>query len=67
MLKSLYFKLNPENEKHQYIIDFFDKSQIPKVDLLYYMVRMYRIRDVFKNGTTNAVGCIDNTKNNKKG
>ena len=33
-LESLYFKLNPENEKHKYIIDTF-KDCGSKIDLLY--------------------------------
>ena len=33
-LQSLYFKLNPENEKHKYIIDTF-KDCDNKIDMLY--------------------------------
>lgn len=43
VMKSLYFKLNEENPKHQAIIRFFDKVKskgFNKVDVLYYMVRM---------------------------
>lgn len=43
VMKSLYFKLNEENPKHQAIIRFFDKVKsmgCNKVDVLYYMVRM---------------------------
>lgn len=35
-LESLYFKLNPENPKHKFIIDFFNTNKcINKIDLLY--------------------------------
>lgn len=40
MLKSLYFKLDDQNEKHKKIIDFFkqvSKDQ-KKIDVLYNMV-----------------------------
>lgn len=43
MLKSLYFKLDDQNEKHKKIIDFFAtvaKDQ-KKIDVLYDMVRLY--------------------------
>lgn len=43
VMRSLYFKLNEENPKHQAIIRFFDKVKsmgCNKVDVLYYMVRM---------------------------
>lgn len=37
-LKSLYFKLNPENLKHKFIIDFFEgNNEMSKIDLLYNM------------------------------
>lgn len=41
IMKSLYFKLNEENPKHQAIIRFFDKVKrynMNKIDILYYMV-----------------------------
>ncbi len=43
IMKSLYFKLNEENPKHQAIIRFFDKVKdrgMNKIDVLYYLVRM---------------------------
>lgn len=39
-LQSLYFKLNPENEKHKYIIDTF-KDCDSKIDLLYILCMRY--------------------------
>jgi len=48
-LQSLYFKLNPENEKHKVIIDFFNDTRhmlnqyedISKIDLLYDLIKLY--------------------------
>lgn len=46
-LQSLYFKLNPENEKHAYIIRFFDyftsyeNEGKNKIDLLYEVCKSY--------------------------
>lgn len=43
MLKSLYFKLDDQNEKHKQIIDFF--KQLPKderkIDVLLHLIRFY--------------------------
>ena len=42
-LQSLYFKLNPENPKHKFIIDFFEvNNEINKIDLLYYLIEVFR-------------------------
>lgn len=44
MLKSLYFKLNDENEKHKEIIDFFEhekKQGDKKIDTLIKMIKVY--------------------------
>lgn len=42
-LQSLYFKLNPENPKHKFIIDFFqNNNEVNKIDLLYYLCRVFR-------------------------
>lgn len=48
-LESLYFKLNPDNEKHKVIIDFFNDTRhmlnqyedISKIDLLYDLIKLY--------------------------
>lgn len=46
-LQSLYFKLNPENEKHAYIIRFFDYFTSyeyegkNKIDVLYEVCKLY--------------------------
>lgn len=70
MLKSLYFKLNPENEKHKEIIDFFnEESDVAKVDLLFYLIQIYKGGSIRANNLSNSgmVGNTDITKNNKKG
>lgn len=45
-LKNLFFKLNIENAQHKEIVDFFDaecsKLQIPKIDLLYRVILLYK-------------------------
>ena len=57
-LQSLYFKLNPENKKHAYIIRFFDyftsyeNEGKNKIDVLYEVCRLYdnvRISRIFDN------------------
>ena len=48
IMKSLYFKLNEENPKHQAIIRFFDKVKDRgqnKIDVLYYLVKMQDAAD----------------------
>ena len=43
MNRNLFFKLNDENEKHNFILSFFDNMKrkgINKVDVLYYLCRM---------------------------
>lgn len=41
-LQSLYFKLNPDNPKHRYIIDFFnEQTEVSKVDLLYFLCQEF--------------------------
>lgn len=43
MIKGLYFKLNPDDKRHSFIIDFFNgmkKQGFNKVDVLYYLCRM---------------------------
>ena len=69
MLKSLYFKLNPENEKHKEIIDFFKDADVCKVDLLYYLIQLFKGGAIRYNNLSNSgmVGNTDITKNNKKG
>lgn len=46
MLKSLYFKLDDQNEKHKKIIDFFDQvsKDQKKIDVLYYMVSRMTVK-----------------------
>lgn len=45
-LKNLFFKLNIENAHHKEIIDFFNdetiKLGIPKIDLLYRVILLYK-------------------------
>ena len=44
MLKSLYFKLNDENQKHKIIIDFFNdvkKKGGNKIDALSVLINVY--------------------------
>ena len=46
MLKSLYFKLDDQNEKHKKIIEFFDQvsKDQKKIDVLYYMVSRMTVK-----------------------
>lgn len=68
MLKSLYFKLNPENEKHKEIIDFFNEEYgISKVDLLHYLIKVFGVSTRINVSNSGMVGNTDITKNNKKG
>ena len=44
MLKSLYFKLDDQNKKHQKIINFFSRSKEirgNKIDTLSYIIDIY--------------------------
>lgn len=43
MLKSLYFKLDDQNEKHKYIIDFFkyQSADRNKIDILKDLIEWY--------------------------
>lgn len=48
MLKSLYFKLNDENEKHKEIIDFFNKVKENgenKIDVLAALIHLFYAGD----------------------
>lgn len=67
MLKSLYFKLNPENEKHKEIIDFFNNAGVCKVDLLHYLIKVFEVSTRINVSNSGMVGNTDITKNNKKG
>lgn len=44
MLKSLYFKLDDQNEKHKYIIDFFNSEakNKNKIDVLKNLIVFYK-------------------------
>lgn len=50
-LKSLYFKLNPDNPKHKYIIDFFNtNNHMNKIDLLFALCENFRVwKDTVKH------------------
>lgn len=51
MLRSLYFKLDDQNEKHKKIIDFFEQvsKDQKKIDVLYYMVNRMTLKACDEN------------------
>ena len=69
-LKSLYFKLNPENEKHAYIIRFFnhftsyENEGKNKIDVLYEVCKSYDklLAEVLYGDDAGVSRIIDNIK-----
>ena len=43
-MNNLFFKLNPKNEKHKVIIDFFNGTwqKVSKINTLYRLVMYYK-------------------------